>query len=146
VIILCLSTQIYLLSTSSQTLFLCQPKMNIWNCLRIRDMLSGEKILLSIGILGGARFSVCPKLMVNLVTLSSQRQRDQRSGNILSRVLIYRMVLPMLFARHVERYLPTLSFGLVVVVHLLFSAMPSIRNVVAQKLVKDYCCNLEREL
>ena len=40
----------------------------------------------------------------------------------------------------------TLSFGLVVVVHLLFSAMPSIRNVVAQKLVKDCCCNLEREL
>ena len=111
--------------------------LNIWNCLRIKDMLSGERILLSIGILGGARFSVRPKLMVNLVTLS---------GSILSRVLIYRMVLPMLFARHVGRYLPTLSFGLVVVVHLLLGAMPSIRNVVGQKLVKDYCRNLEREL
>ena len=109
-------------------------------------MLSGERILLSIGILGSARFSVHPKLMVNLVTLSGRRQRDQRSGSILSRVLIYRMVLPMLFARRVGRYLPTLSFGLVVVVHLLFGAMPSIRNVVAQKLVKDYCRNLEQEL
>ena len=92
---------------------------------------------MSIGILGGARFSVRPKLMVNLVTLS---------GSILSRVLIYRMVLPMLFARRVGRYLPTLSFGLVVVVHLLFGVMQSIRNVVVQKLVKDYCRNLEREL
>jgi hypothetical protein len=56
------------------------------------------------------------------------------------------MVLPMLFARHVGRYLPTLSFGLVVVVHLLFGVMRSIRNVVVQKLVKDYYYNLEREL
>ena len=64
----------------------------------------------------------------------------------MSKVLIYRMVLLMLFARHVGRYLPTLSFGLVVVVHLLFGAILSIRNVVAQKLVKDYCHNLEREL
>jgi hypothetical protein len=109
-------------------------------------MLLGERILLSIGILGGARFSVCPKLIVNLVTLFSQRQRDQWSGSILSRVLIYRIVFPMLFARHVGRYLPTLSFRLVVVVHLLFDAMLSIRNVVAQKLVKDYCRNLERKL
>ena len=109
-------------------------------------MLSGEGILLSIGILGSAKFSVRPKLMVNLVTLYGQRQRDQRSGNILSRVLIYRMVLPMLFTRCVGRYLPTLSFKLVVVVHLLFGAMLSIRNVVAQKLVKDYYHNLEWEL
>ena len=94
-------------------------------------MLSREGILLSIGIVGGARFLVRPKLMVNLVTLSGQRQRDQRSGSILSRVLIYRMVLPMLFVRHVGRYLPTLSFGLVVVVHLLFGVMLSMRNVVA---------------
>jgi hypothetical protein len=109
-------------------------------------MLSGERILLSIGILSGARFSVRPKLMVNLVILSGRKQRDQQSGSILSRVLIYRMVLPMLFARHVGRYLPTLSFGLVVVVHLLFCIMRSIRNVVVQKLVKDYYRNLEREL
>jgi hypothetical protein len=109
-------------------------------------MLSGERILLSIGILSGARFSVRLKLMVNLVTLSGRRQRDQWSGNILSGVLIYRMVLPMLFAKHVRRYLPTLSFGLVVVVHLLFSVMRIIRNMVVQKLVKDYCRNLEREL
>ena len=64
----------------------------------------------------------------------------------MSRVLIYRMVLPILFAKCVGRYFPTLSFGLVVVVHLLFGNMLSIRNVVAQKLVKDYCRNLEREL
>ena len=109
-------------------------------------MLSGERILLGFEILGSARFSVRSKLMVNLFTLSDQRQKDQRSGSILSRVLIYRMVFPMLFTRHVGRYLPTLSFGLVVVVHLLFCAMLSIRNVVAQKLVKDYCRNLKREL
>ena len=125
-IILCLSSQIYLLSISSQTLYLCQLKtrssrklilLNIWNCLRIRAMLSGEGILLIIGILGSARFSVRSKLMVNLVTLSGRRQRDQQSGSILSRVIIYRMILPMLFARCVGRYLPTLSFGLVVVVY-----------------------------
>jgi hypothetical protein len=52
----------------------------------------------------------------------------------------------ILFVRCVGRYLPTLSFGLVVVVYLLFGAIPSIRNVMAQKLVKDYCCNLEQEL
>jgi hypothetical protein len=56
------------------------------------------------------------------------------------------MVLPIFFARRIGRYLPTLSFGLVVIVHLLFGAMPSIRNVVAQKPVKDYYHNLEREL
>jgi hypothetical protein len=38
-----------------------------------------------------------------------------------------------------------LSFGLVAVVHLLFGAMLSIRNVAAQKLDKDSCRNLERE-
>jgi hypothetical protein len=64
-------------------------------------MLSGEEILLSIRILGGTRFSVHLKLMVNLVTLSDRRQRDQQSGSILSRVLIYKMVLPMLFAKRV---------------------------------------------
>jgi hypothetical protein len=64
----------------------------------------------------------------------------------LSRVLIYRMVLPILFARHVGRYLLILSFRLVAVVYLFFGAMLSIRNVVAQKLVKDYCRNLKREL
>jgi hypothetical protein len=52
----------------------------------------------------------------------------------------------MLFARCVGKYLPTLSFGIVVVVYLLFGAILSIRNVVAQKLVKDYCHNLEQEL
>jgi hypothetical protein len=98
-------------------------------------MLSGEKILLSIGILDSTRFSIHPKLMVNLVTLFDQRQRDQQSRNILSRVLIYKMVLPILFARCVGRYLPTLNFGLVVVVHLLLSIILSIRNVIAQKLV-----------
>ena len=44
----------------------------------------------------------------------------------MSKVLIYRMVLLMLFARCVGRYLPTLSFGLVVVVHLLFGTIPSV--------------------
>jgi hypothetical protein len=120
--------------------------LNIWNCLQIKDILSGKGILLSIGILGSISFSIHPKLIVNLVTLSDQKQKDQQSGSILSRVLIYRMILPMLFARYVGRYLPTLSFGLVVVVHLLFSTILSIRNIVAQKLVKDYCCNFEREL
>src|SRR6266436_9180221 len=89
-IVLCLSPQIHSLSISSQTLFLCQPKMrsprkvillNTWNYLRIRDMLSGVEGLLSIGILGGARCSVRRKLMVNLVTLSCQRQGDQRYGS-----------------------------------------------------------------
>ena len=64
----------------------------------------------------------------------------------MSRVLIYRIVLLTLFAKHAGRYLPTLSFRLVVVVFLLFGTMPSIRNVVAQKLIKDYYRNLEWEL
>jgi hypothetical protein len=93
-------------------------------------MLSGEEIRWSIGILGGARSSIRPKL-INLVTFPGQRQRDQRSGSILSRVLISRMVLPKLSARRVGRYSPTLSSGLVAVVHLLFGALPSIRNVAA---------------
>ena len=54
-------------------------------------------------------------------------------------VLISRMVLPRLSVRRVGRYLPTLSSGLVAVVHLLFGVIPSIRNVVAQKMVKDSC-------
>jgi hypothetical protein len=107
-------------------------------------MLSGEERRLSIEILSGARCSVCWKQIVNSVTLSGQRQRDQPFGSISIRVLIYRMVLQRLFARHVGRYLPTLSFGLVVVVHLLFGVMLSIRNVVAQKVIKNSCHNLEQ--
>jgi len=106
-------------------------------------MLSGEEILLSIGILGGAWSSVYPKLMAHLVTLSGRRQRDQRSGSILNRVLISRMVLPTLSAKRVGRHSPTLSSGLAAVVHLLFGAIPSIRNVVAQKIDKDSYRNLE---
>jgi hypothetical protein len=53
------------------------------------------------------------------------------------------MVLPKLFARDVGRYLPTLSFGVVVVVHLLFGVILSIRNTEAQKLVNHSCRNLE---
>jgi hypothetical protein len=56
------------------------------------------------------------------------------------------MVLLMLFARHIGRYFPTLSFGLMAVIHLLFGSILSIRNVVAQKLIKDYYHNLEQEL
>ena len=90
--------------------FLCQPKtrsvrkvilLNIWNYPQIRDMLSGEEKRLNIGILGGARCSVHQKQIVNLVTLSGQRQRDQQSGSILIRVLISRIVLQRLFARHI---------------------------------------------
>ena len=106
-------------------------------------MLSGEEIRLSIGILGGARSSIRPKLMINLVTFPGRKQRGRLSGSILNKVLISRMVLPMLSARGVGRYLPTLSSGLVVVVHLLFGAIPSIRNVVAQKIDKDSYRNLE---
>ena len=56
---------------------------------------------------------------------------------------ISRMVLLRLSVRRVGRYLPTPSSELVAVVHLLFGAMLSIRNAVAQKLVKGYCRNLE---
>jgi hypothetical protein len=108
-------------------------------------MLSGEEIMLSIGILGGARFLTRPKLMINLVTFPGRKQRGRRSGSILSKVLISRMVLRRLCARRVGRYLLILSFGLVGVVHLLFGAMLSIRNAAAQKLDKDSCRNLERE-
>ena len=108
-------------------------------------MLSGEEIMLSIRILGGARFLTHPKLMINLATFPGQKQRGRRSGSILSKVLISRMVLQRLCARHVGRYLLILSFGLVAVVHLLFGAMLSIRNAAAQKLDKDSCHNLERE-
>jgi hypothetical protein len=101
-------------------------------------MLSGEEIQLSIGIFGSARSSIRLKL-INLVIFPGQRQRDQQSGSILSRVLISRMILPRLSARHVGRYLPTLSSGLVAVVHLLFGVILSIRNVAAQKMVKDSC-------
>jgi hypothetical protein len=113
--------------------------LNTWNCLPTRDMLSGEEIRLSIGILGGARYLVRPKLMITLVTFPGRKQRSRQSGSILSRVLISRMVLPRLFARPVGRHLPTLSSGLVAVVHLLFGAMPSIRNVVAQNMAKGSC-------
>jgi hypothetical protein len=108
-------------------------------------MLSKEEIMLSIRILGGARFLIHPKLMINLVTFSGRKQRGRRSGSILSKVLISRMVLRRLCARLVGRYLLILSFGLVAVVHLLFGTMLSIRNAVAQKLDRDSCCNLERE-
>src|SRR6266436_690633 len=80
--------------------------------------------------------------MINLVTFPGRKQRGRRSGRILSKVLISRMVLRRLSARHVGRYLLTLSCGLVAVVHLLFGVMLSTRNVVAQKLVKDSCRNL----
>jgi hypothetical protein len=103
-------------------------------------MLSGEEIWLSIGILSSARYLVHPKLMITLVTFPGQKQRSRQSGIILSRVLISRIVLPSLFARPVGRHLPTLSYGLVAVVHLLFGAMPSIRNIVAQNMAKDSCC------
>ena len=43
-------------------------------------MLSGGRILLSIGILSGTRFSVRPKLMVNLVTLSGLDWPDRTVG------------------------------------------------------------------
>jgi hypothetical protein len=102
-------------------------------------MLSGEEIWSSIGILGGARYLVRPKLMITLVTFPGQKQRSRQSGIILSRVLISRMVLPRLFARPVGRHLPILSSGLVAVVHLLFDAILSIRNVVAQNMAKDSC-------
>jgi hypothetical protein len=116
---------------------------NNWNCLPTRDMLSGEKARLSIGILGGARSSIHPKLMINLVTFPGRKQRDQQSGSILSKVLISGMVPLRLSARHVGRYSPTLSSGLVAVVHLLFGAILSIRNVVAQKVVRHSCRNLK---
>ncbi len=152
-IVLCLSPQIHSLLTPSRTLFLYHPLKtgssrkvilsNTWTCLPTRDMLSGEEIRSSLGILGGARSSIRPKLMINLVTFPGRKQRGRRSGRILSKVLISRMVLRRLSARHVGRYLLTLSCGLVAVVHLLFGVMPSTRNVVAQKLVKDSCRNLE---
>ena len=94
-------------------------------------MLSGEEILLSFGILSGARSSIRPKLIVHLVTFPGRKQRDQQSGSILSRVLISGMVPLRLSARHVGRYSPILSSGLVAVIHLLFGAIMSIRNVVA---------------
>ena len=108
-------------------------------------MLSGEEIMSSIRILGGARFLTRRKQMINLVTFPGQKQRGRQSGSILSKVLIFRMVLRRLYARGVGRYLLTLSFGLVAVVHLLFSAMLSIRNAAAQKLDRDSCRNLEQE-
>ena len=106
-------------------------------------MLSGEEILLSFGILGGARSSIRPKLIVHLVTFPGRKQRDQQSGSISSRVLISRMIPQRLSARHVGRYLPTLSSGLVAVVYLLFGTIMSIRNVVAQKVVRHSCRNLK---
>ena len=99
-------------------------------------MLSGGKILSSIGILGGGRCSVRPILMINLVTFPERKQRDQRSGSISSRVLISRMVPPQLSVRLVGRHSPTLSSGQVAAVLLLFGAMPSIRNVAAQEIVR----------
>ena len=56
------------------------------------------------------------------------------------------MDLRRLCARRVGRYLLTLSFRLVAIVHLLFSTMLNIKNAVAQKLDKDSYRNLEREL
>ena len=106
-------------------------------------MLSGEKARLSIGILGGTRSSIHPKLIINLITFPGRKQRDQQFGSILSKVLISGMVPPRLSARHVRRYLPTLSFGLVVVVHLLFGTILGIRNVVAQKVIRYLYCNLK---
>ena len=81
---------------------------------------------------GGDRSSNRPKLKVNLVTLSGRRQRDQRCGGILNSVLIFAMVLRRLSARHVGRYMHTLSSRLVAVVQLLYGSIMSIRNVVAQ--------------
>jgi hypothetical protein len=57
----------------------------------------------------------------------------------LSRVLISRIVLPRLFAKPVKRYVPTLSSGLVAVVHLLFGVMSSIRNILAENMAKGSC-------
>src|SRR5580692_7146206 len=108
--------------------------LTTWSCLPTRDTLSGKKIQWSIGILGGARSLVWPKLMINLVILSGRRRRDQQSGTILSRVLMSRMVLPVLSVRCVGRHSPTLSSGLVAVVHLLFGTILIIRNVVALKI------------
>ena len=78
VIVICLIPQIHsLLLTLSQTFshyhllkmsFLRKVISNNWNCLPTRDMLSGGKTRLSIGILGGARSSIRPKPMINLVT------------------------------------------------------------------------------
>jgi len=118
---------------------------NTWSCLPTRDMLFGEEIMSSIGILGGARSLTRQKLMINLATFPGRKQRGRLFGNILSKLLIFRMVLRRLSARRVGRYLLTQSYGLVAVVHLLFGVMQSIRNVVAQKLVRDCCRNLERE-
>jgi hypothetical protein len=86
------------------------------------------------------------QLLVPRPTLVGTRELAPPKVGAGHRNVRNRMVLRMLFARCVGRYLPTLSFGLVVVVHLLFGAMPSIRNIVAQKLVKDCCRNFEREL
>ena len=86
-------------------------------------MLSGNEIQYSLGILGGGRCSFHPKLMVNLVTLCGRKRRDQRSGSVLSRVPIFRMVLLRLCVKGVGRYLLTLSSGLVAVVHLLFGVV-----------------------
>jgi hypothetical protein len=69
--------------------------------------------------------------MINLVTFPGRKQRDQQSRSISSKVLISGMVPPRLSAKHVGRYSPTLSSGLVAVVYLLFGAILSIRNVVA---------------
>src|SRR5580692_8024241 len=115
--------------------------LTTWSCLPTRDTLFGKKIQWSIGILGSIRFLVRPKLMINLVILSGRRQRDQQSGSILSRVLMSRMVLPALSVRCVRRHSPTLSSGLVAVVHLPFSTILIIRNVVALKI--DSYHNLE---
>jgi hypothetical protein len=106
----------------------------IWSCLPTRDTLFGKKIQWSIEILGGARSLVRPKLMINLVILSGRKPRDQQSGSILNRVLMSRMVLPVLSVRCVGRHSPILSFGLVAVVHLPFGAILIIRNVVALKI------------
>ena len=108
-------------------------------------MLSGEETMWSIGIFGGARSLTRPKLMINLVTFPGRKQRGQQSGSILSKVLIFRMVLRRLCVRRVGKYLLILSFGLVAVVHLLFGAMLSIRNVVAQKVVRDTYYDSEPE-
>jgi hypothetical protein len=106
-------------------------------------MLSGKEIRLSIGIFGGARYSFHLRLMVNLVTLSRRRQGDQRSGSILSKVLMSRIVLLRLSARDVGRYLPTPSSKPVVVVQLPFGAILNIRNVAGQEIIKNSYHNLK---